>query len=53
MNNAVENEKAGETKNESGFDTDIIIIGAIVLGLAALVAYQFLGCTTCYGASWL
>ena len=53
MNDAVKNEKAGETKNQNGFDTDVIIIGAVVLGLAALIAYQFLACATCYGASWL
>ena len=53
MSNAVENENVRETKGRGGVSTETIIIGAIVLGLAALIAYQLLGCASCYGASWL
>jgi hypothetical protein len=53
MSDAVKNEKVGETKSPSGVSSEVLLIGAIVLGLAALIAYQFLGCATCYGASWL
>jgi hypothetical protein len=53
MSNAVKNETSTPAKVQGGVSTDIIVIGAIVLGLAALIAYQLLGCATCYGASWL
>ena len=53
MSDAVKNENAHETKRPSGFNTEILVIGAIVLGLAALIAYQLLSCASCYGASWI
>jgi hypothetical protein len=53
MTEAVKNETTRETKGAGGFNTNILLIGAIVLGLAGLVAYQLLGCASCYGASWL
>ena len=53
MTEAVKNETTRETKSPGSFNTNILLIGAIVLGLAGLVAYQLLGCASCYGASWL
>ena len=51
MSDAVKNENA-KTKR-SGLNAEVLVIGAIVLGLAALIAYQLLSCASCYGASWL
>ena len=61
MTNAVENERdrdivtdrvAPLTKSrESGFQ--YFLVGIVVLGLLGLVAYQVMGCSACYGASWI
>ncbi len=36
------------TPDNSGGSMQNIVIGIIVVGIAALLAYQFLGCATCY-----
>jgi hypothetical protein len=37
-----------ETTDKSGSTMQNILIGIIVLAAAALMAYQFLGCASCY-----
>jgi len=37
-----------ETTDKSGGTVQNVVIGIIVLAAAALLAYQFLGCATCY-----
>jgi hypothetical protein len=56
MRNAVENETdfakadAGPQMEKSGTSaTQMILIGLGILAVAALLAYQFFGCATCYG----
>jgi hypothetical protein len=60
MTNAVENERdivtdrvapLTEKSRESGFQ--YFLVGIVVLGLLGLVAYQVMGCSACYGASWI
>ena len=60
MTNAVENERdivtdraapPIEKSSESSFQ--YFLVGIVVLGLLALVAYQIMGCSACYGASWI
>ena len=51
MSSVTENEgkvltSAEPTKKTGNFE--IYVIGAIVLGVAALLAYQFLFCAACY-----
>ena len=55
----------GVVENDSDFAKDhaaqksnksvlqLFLIGIVILGFAALVAYQILGCSGCYGASWI
>lgn len=40
-----------EKSNGSGFQ--YLLIGIAVLGFLCLVGYQLLGCSNCYGASWI
>ena len=51
MTNAVQNESHSQSQNETGGASVVqkILIGALLLGVAALLAYQFFGCATCYG----
>jgi hypothetical protein len=60
MANAAENERDSvtdrtalpiEKSSESGFQ--YFLVGIVVLGLLALVAYQIIGCSASYGASWI
>lgn len=51
--NAASNDKPvvhdpAETTDKSGGSMQTIVIGIIVVAAAALLAYQFLGCATCY-----
>ncbi len=46
-------QKTDNMPQQSGGGTmQIILIGIVVLAVAALIAYQFLGCAGCYGARY-
>jgi hypothetical protein len=53
MSNATSNDKVvvqspAAEPEKSGSTLQAVLIGIIVLAAAALLAYQFLGCSSCY-----
>jgi len=52
MSDTVQSESSSHAPEAQKASTSIIqylLIGAVVLGCAALIAYQVFGCSACYG----
>jgi hypothetical protein len=52
MSDTVQSESSGRTPEAQKGSTSILqylLIGAAVLGFAALIAYQLFDCSACYG----
>jgi len=52
MSDTVQSENSGHAAEAKEGHTSIVqylVIGAAILGFAALIAYQLFGCSACYG----
>ncbi len=46
-------QKPADAPQESGYSAmQTVLIGVLVLAVAAMIAYQFLGCAGCYGVGY-